>query len=271
MEPSASAFDLKWRLFGIQFRVHPSFWFVNLLLGYFYVRGFVRADAPLLALLGVWVLCAFVSILVHELGHVTAGRLFGEPSNIVLYSMGGLAVGGFGRLARWQRILVYSAGPAAGLLLFAFVQFGLPRLVDAYDFNLRLNRWYFVLANPSRLLEGGELITGLPGFLIIQNLFWSLFNLIPIIPLDGGQIMRDTVSGIFRRNGERLAYGFSFLLAGSVAVYSGLAMYRPSLPYPLFDPLFTGIMFAMFAMNNFSAMQTLAAQEKRSVYEEKDW
>jgi Zn-dependent protease len=221
--------------------------------------------------LPVWVACAFVSILVHELGHVIAGRIFGEPSNIVLYSMGGLAIGQFGRLARWQRILVYAAGPAAGLLLFAFVQFGLPRLIDAYDFTLRINRWYFMLANRSRLLEGGEPVAGLPGFLIIQNLFWSLFNLIPIIPLDGGQIMRDIVTGVFRRNGLRLAFGLSFLLAGSIAVYSGLRMYRPDVPYPPLDPMFTAIMFAMFAMSNFSSMQSAAAHEKRSLYQEKDW
>src|SRR5947209_9735069 len=76
--PSApTPFDLHWRLFGIDFRVHPSFWLVNLLFGYFYVRYVPDADNRLLPYLGLWLLCAFVSILVHELGHVTAGRLFG--------------------------------------------------------------------------------------------------------------------------------------------------------------------------------------------------
>src|SRR4051794_4459930 len=111
MAATSSPLELHWRLFGIDFRVQPSFWLMNLFFGYFYVQSFRGVDDRIFAYLGIWLACAFVSILIHELGHVTAGRIFGEPSNIVLTSMGGVAIGHFDRLKRWQRIAVYSAGP----------------------------------------------------------------------------------------------------------------------------------------------------------------
>jgi Zn-dependent protease len=279
MALSPTPFDLHWRLFRIDFRVQPMFWIVNLVFGYFYVQAFRGVDRHIYAYLGLWLLCAFVSILVHELGHVISGRIFGQHSNIILHGMGGVAIGHFDRLARWQRIAVSAAGPALGLLLFAFVEWGLPPLANAYDhqFNgqLRSNRWYSIIANPMSLpfIHEGEQI-GAPGMLVIMNLIWNLFNLIPIIPLDGGMIMREVVCAIAPRQGSRLAYGFSFLIAGTIAFYSLLRMVRP-IPYPPLDPLFSALMFGWIAYNSFSAMraeEVAAAPARRwQAYEERDW
>src|SRR5205807_2354897 len=80
----------------------------------------------------IWVACMFVSILVHELGHVIAGRLFGTNGHIVLYGFGGLAIGSSALTNRWKRIFVYFAGPLAGFILFglvwAFAKYGLPHI-----------------------------------------------------------------------------------------------------------------------------------------------
>ncbi len=273
LAPAPTAFDLQWRLAGIHFRVHPSFWLINLLFGYFYVPNLRGGQQHLFAYLGLWVLCAFVSILVHELGHVLAGRAFGASSNILLYSMGGLAVGDFGRLARWQRVVVFAAGPAIGLLLFAFIEYALPALLNAYDPMLMVNRWYAVVAKPIGLFREGQELEA-PGILIIQNLVWNVFNLIPIIPLDGGRIMQEVVSGLLPRQGPRLAYGFSFLIAGAVAVYSVIKLMRPNVPYPPLDPLFSAIMFGMMALSSYSAMRALEVQSRPrryGDYEERDW
>ncbi len=281
MNPTASPtpFDLHWRLFRIDFRVQPMFWIVNLVFGYFYVQAFRGVDQRIYAYLGLWLLCAFISILVHELGHVITGRIFGQPSNIILHGMGGVAIGHFERLARWQRIAVSAAGPALGLLLFAFVEWGMPPLAKAYEqqFNAQLasNRWYFVIANPMSLPfihEGNQ--NGVPGMLVIMNLIWNLFNLIPIIPLDGGMIMREVACTFAPRQGSRLAYGFSFLIAGSIAFYSLMRMWRP-IPYPPLDPLFSALMFGWIAYNSFSAMRAeevpAAPPRKWRAYEERDW
>ena len=40
----------------------------------------------------IWVACSFVSILVHELGHGFALKVFGQPSVIVLHGFGGVTI-----------------------------------------------------------------------------------------------------------------------------------------------------------------------------------
>jgi Zn-dependent protease len=277
---AASPLDLHWRLFGIDFRVKPSFWIMNLIFGYFYVQAFHLVSERLFAYLGLWLVCAFFSILLHELGHVTLTRSFGARSNIVLHSMGGVAIAdaeAMGRMARWQRIVISAAGPAFGLALFLFLDLVLPWIMKTwFPTFVSDNRWYDTLFNPIHLFEEGNLglLGSRPGMLIIMNLIWNLFNLIPIIPLDGGMIMQEVVSGIVPRRGVWLAYGLSFLLAGSLTVYAVLAwMGRATLPFHLYPP-FMAVMFGLMAFENFGALQALApaSQPRRyQEYEEKDW
>ena len=101
-------------MFGTPVRIHPMFWFINVILGWDATMGRGGGGVPSLLL---WVGCVFVSILVHEFGHVLVGRLFGSHGYIVLYSMGGLAVGSNHLDRRWQRIAVSFAGPFAEFLL----------------------------------------------------------------------------------------------------------------------------------------------------------
>src|SRR5947207_2300389 len=79
-------FDLKWRMFGIHVRVHPLFWVVAALLS----RPFLEVGIPHIL---ISMACIFLSVLIHELGHVVVGRYFGSHGHIVLWAMGGLAIG----------------------------------------------------------------------------------------------------------------------------------------------------------------------------------
>src|SRR5438105_4366565 len=111
LEPERTPYDWNWRIFGIPVRVHPLFWLISVILGWDTVHeGFQY--------LLLWIGCVFVSILVHELGHVFMGQVFGSPGYIVLHSFGGLAVGSSALQNRWKRIAVYFAGPLAGFLLY---------------------------------------------------------------------------------------------------------------------------------------------------------
>src|SRR5690606_34069820 len=61
---------------------------------------------------------AFLSVLVHELGHAFAGRAFGLKASITLHMMGGATLFMPGtQLSRGRDILVSAAGPFAGLAL----------------------------------------------------------------------------------------------------------------------------------------------------------
>jgi Zn-dependent protease len=143
------------RLFGIPITVEPSALLMLVLL-----VSLGGRDGPEGARYGLLLAAiVFGSVLVHELGHALAARLYrlGRIS-IVLQGMGGLT-----RFERpptpGQGILVTLAGPMAGLALGVGALFaGL--LPDA--------RWAGTVA----------------GF----NLFWSIFNLVPMYPLDGGVI-----------------------------------------------------------------------------------
>src|SRR5262245_27543700 len=97
--------DLSWRMFGFPVRVLPLFWLMTAAMGW---NAFRAYGFPYLLL---WLVCVFVSILVHELGHAFMGRVFGRESHIVLYTFGGLAIGAAGLHSRWQRIAVSFAGP----------------------------------------------------------------------------------------------------------------------------------------------------------------
>ena len=87
-DPSPSPYDLHFRVFGIPVRIHPSFWILSAVFGW----GTLQAGFGFLLL---WILCFFISILVHELGHILMGMIFGRRGHIVLYGFGGLAISNY--------------------------------------------------------------------------------------------------------------------------------------------------------------------------------
>lgn len=190
------------RLFGVPFGIGFDFWVGSALLG-----GNVARGADALTNLLVWVACVFVSITVHELGHALTARRFGADTTIELHALGGFTRT-FGRnLTRPESFWVTLAGPAAG--------FGL------YLATLALRTW-----------------TGLPqmevaakalGFLTWINLVWTLFNLLPILPLDGGRLM----SALLGPRRVQITQSIGVFFAASLAVLA--AMYQE-----LFMALFLG-------------------------------
>lgn len=233
-EPERTPYDLRWRMFGTDVRVHPMFWLIALFMG-----GNMLGQEDGLQLLIVWVGCMFVSILVHELGHVVMRRIFGSRSHIVLYGFGGLAIGDRTLSGRWQRILVALAGPLAGFGLWALVA-----LVQIYvlpNVEPGAVQRYFAIAM---------------AFLALMNLFWSILNLVPIWPLDGGHISRDVLGWLIPHRGATLAAGTSFLLAGILAVHCIMAANnRPLLPFVPLSGMWNAILFGLLAIESFQLLQ----------------
>src|SRR5260370_39962134 len=96
---------MTFRIGKIPVRVLPSFFLVTLLFN-------LSANPSVLA---VWMAVVFVSVLLHELGHASAGLAFGLEPRIDLHGMGGTTSWATARtLPTWQRVAISLAGPVAG-------------------------------------------------------------------------------------------------------------------------------------------------------------
>src|SRR5262245_53509562 len=226
-------------MFGIPVRVHPLFWLISAILGFDWQRvGFQY--------LVMWVVLVFVSILVHELGHVFAGRLFGADGHIVLYSFGGLAIGSSDLRRWWQRLIVYFAGPLAQFILYGLVW---------------LFQWWLLhQADPQVLARvlTPPVIIGMKQLLWI-NWAWPLLNLLPIWPLDGGKISRELLELFMPGRGTRTALGVSLVVAGAMAANALIAMNRePLIPYLPTGGWYMVLLFGMLALGSYQAMQQVS-------------
>jgi Zn-dependent protease len=237
-------------MFGIHVRVHPLFWLISVIFGW----NLIHEGLQYLLL---WVVCVFVSILLHELGHVWMGRFFGSDGHIVLYSMGGLAVGSSNLRNRWQRIAVYLAGPGIQLVLYGLLELILHRL------------------SPRDLIGRRALLYFL-GFMIDINLYWPILNLFPIWPLDGGRICRDFMGWLVPRSATRTALTISVATAGLLALGGLVSRFgSESLPIvdaiPFIDRLSDGYTIFLFAMLAISSGQLLAIERQRPPWEREDY
>src|SRR5882724_3691893 len=121
-------------MFGTPVRVKIWFWLFMALFGW--MMGLLDRFGWQYLLL--WVACGFVSVMVHELGHIVAGRCFGFPGAIILNSFGGGAVGEYLRAERWQRIVIAASGPGAGFLFYGLVYAATPWVMARLAF---LGQW----------------------------------------------------------------------------------------------------------------------------------
>jgi Zn-dependent protease len=104
------------------------------------------------------------------------------------------------------------------------------------------------------------------GMLAFMNIFWNLLNLLPIYPLDGGQISRELFSAASPRNGFRIALVISLGFAALLAVHS----VRPFIPSLPIGGMFSALLFGMMALENLMMLQQLRAQRRRPWEDEED-
>ena len=247
--PSPTEFDLKFRLLGMPVRVNPFFWVIAAFLG----QDTLRMGGSLFV---IWVLCVFLSVLVHEFGHALVARYFGAEPEVLLYGMGGLCIYQSHRESLKQRLMVLVMGPGAGFLLMGLtialtsLVFGIP-LKDVWNWQLFKGKTL-----PSVNVAAGIM------FLIEINLFWGLFNLLPIMPLDGGQIASILLTFHNPNQGRRRGYILSILTAGCLAIY-----------FVRKESYYNAVLLGLLALNSYQVLQTLHYQTKygESFDDDADW
>lgn len=186
------AFQL--RLFGIPLTIRPSF-----LLVLTFLALPTSWNSSELLRFGLWLVIAFASILWHELGHVLVMRIFGGSPRIELYSLGGLTHwGSDSDRSSWARLCVSLAGPLAGFVLGGATLF--------------FSHWF--LPSPGSFWGWSS------SYLIWINLSWGAVNLLPLLPLDGGEALSVLLEKASPTRGRQATRWISVIVAVGLATYA---------------------------------------------------
>lgn len=213
--------SLSFRLGKIPVRIQSSFFVIALLFGVL---------AQDLALIAAWMVIVFVSVLLHELGHATMGVAFGLQPTIDLHGLGGTTSWApSAPLTTPKRVAISLAGPFAGFAVAVVARYALGRHVFpptelgqfAYD-----NVWYV-------------------------NFYWGVANLVPMLPLDGGNVLMQLLQSATHGHGERPARIVSIVFA-SLAIPVALLF---------FQNWWAALLSASFIPMNLRGLKELRARE----------
>ena len=208
----------QFRVFGFPVTIDISFVVIMAILGWRpggALRDFV-----------VWLVIVPIAVLVHELGHAFVARTTGASPSIHLAGLGGLTTYvPPQRLSRARNIAISVAGPAVGLVI-----------------GLALVAYRRAVGVPSGLTDSIVATT------IYTTLVWSILNLLPILPLDGGQTVRELLPGSPAKRATRAA-----VVSVVVAVAAGLVALALNFVF--------GALFALFlVLSNVGTIRTARAE-----------
>ncbi len=197
----------------IPITIHLTFWIFAALIGY-WIGGN-------LAQMFIWIGIIFVSVLFHEMGHAVTALIFGQHPRIELVALGGLTYHDGQKLPLWKQFFIVLDGPLCGFILFGVAA-------------LALQLSFFSQGIPARIMT----------LLRDVNLFWTIINLLPVMPLDGGQLLRIVLEKIFGIKGFRYAICASLVLSLIVALLAFLM-----------QSFLIGALFFLFAFQSYDMLR----------------
>jgi stage IV sporulation protein FB len=164
--------------------IQPFFWIFASLIGWLNSQSIVGTL--------IWIGIIVLSVVFHEFGHALSAVFFRQKAQIQLVALGGVTTFEGPKLKFWQQFIIVLNGPLAGICLFFLAS--------------------ICLALPLSLS-----IRGIVSTIRLVNLFWSIVNLLPVLPLDGGQLLRIALEGFFGVKGFKasliIGMGFAVLLS----------------------------------------------------------
>ena len=185
------------RIAGIPIYLDLMFVLVLLVFTFPY---FTSGNTQLMSAGFIIVVGLLLSILLHELGHAFAGRLFNaHVSHIDLTGIGGVAH--FERSlpgSAFARMVIYLAGPAVNLGL-----------------------WYGLGALAGEMYQGSPMVALPLAVLASANYILLIFNLLPAYPLDGGRtldaLLGAVLGGVWS---TRIVATLGLMVAAGVVYYA---------------------------------------------------
>lgn len=215
-------------------------------MGFLLGRGLSISSREDFLMVLLWIIILFVSILIHELGHaLTSFKMTGVNPSIKLWGMGGLAYPNT-QLTRKQSFWVTWAGPLAGLSFFVIIVL---ICCIIYGFKVGPNLTMFLLFSSTEVYP--ETVVVLRGmndsvYYMVRQLFWvnfwwSLVNLLPVFPLDGGQIYASV------EQSPKKVWTVGMITGGLVAIAALVFL----------QSIFIAVMFGYFAFQNYRRLEQM--------------
>lgn len=196
-----------WRLgslFGIPFYIDSSWLFILIFITLINaeqvnVMGLIDSDTFLSWLIGfAMALLLFLSVLLHELGHSLVAKSQGiKVNSITLFLFGGVAAIERESKTPGQAFQVAIAGPIVSFILSGIFF----SLTDVFTTNKLLS---FITLDIARI-----------------NLVLAIFNLIPGLPLDGGQVLKAI---IWKWKGDRFTGVLWAAASGKLLGWMGISL-----------------------------------------------
>jgi Zn-dependent protease len=306
-EPPRTRFDVLFRLAGFSVRVHPTFWLVGVFLG---IDSFRRQIDIVEVLIWVGIMFVSIlvhelghALMVRRFGWNSRIILYALGGLATVESPPSYLPEYGEDLPPKAKVAIAAAGPAAGfllaaaaagVLLLAPVHFGVSTHeklgvwfehdLDAGHFPLNTPQYEQYLKNEGQLEPRSEeykqkladystrrRLGTLIDDLLFINIIWGLFNLLPVFPLDGGQIALALMTAKNQRAGLEKALLLSVIVA---AIVGGLGLLHFGFNMGGF---FLALMFGMLAFINYRLLQQVRSMgdaegpDDFSGYDPGDW
>jgi len=227
------------RLFGITVYLHWA-WFIAI---YYFISQVKGYSSPVWSVLEC--LSLFGIVLIHEFGHQLACRsVGGQTHDIILWPLGGVAYVSPPQRAGAQ-LWSIAAGPLVNVILFPLLMalwlFG--RSAGWEDTNH--DAYHFVFT------------------LFCINAVLLIFNMMPIYPLDGGQILRSLLWFVFgRAKSLMIASIIGFIGVAGLIVLAILNFLSATTASEQRQAMWLGIMAVFILMNCWGGLMQARALAK---------
>lgn len=172
---------------SIPISFNPLFFVVAFFLGFMWSGGNITLSIYFMGIV-------LVSVFVHEMGHALSGIAFNQKVAISFLPFGGLTERRGRPLKHWEEFIVVIMGPLFGFTLYLLASFIIPFAVPGI--------WKTLLI-----------------FTATVNFYWTFLNLLPVLPLDGGHLMRIILQSIWQSNGLKIACFISMLVGAAIALW----------------------------------------------------
>ena len=205
---------IRFTLFGVQVSIHPTLWLTLASLGRAYmVSNLVELMSALL-----FIIAAFVVLLMHEMGHALVGRrLGGGAPSVYLAWLGGDCTNETARLTRVQGVVMTAAGPLTSLAVGLVTCLILCLYVGDFGLASVLSVGFAFGVMPAEVLMAYPPLAMFFFFYLIEvSFWWTILNMLPIFPLDGGQIMQGLMKSRVQMHAISLTVAIVLSLAFAV-------------------------------------------------------